>query len=99
MLSIPGMTGDSLAVNWSTSVDKHKDNLKITILIGGRQVGKTTLLRALYSSVEQLNHSLFLDMDLYSNFEKISTYDNLITTLIETVIPTALTTSSQIGSG
>lgn len=59
----------------------QRTNQKITILIGSRQVGKTTLLRALYDMLRQDNPCLFLDLDLYSNYEKASTYDNLINSL------------------
>jgi hypothetical protein len=59
----------------------HKENQKITLLIGARQVGKTTVLQALYRHLKETNRSLFLDLDIYSNFEKVSTYENLMNTL------------------
>ncbi|MFW6007717.1 MAG: ATP-binding protein [archaeon] len=58
--------------------DQLNDN-KISLIIGPRQVGKTTLLKKLYSIVE--NNSLFLDLDIFSNYEKVSTYDSFINTL------------------
>jgi len=59
----------------------QRANQKITILIGSRQVGKTTLLQALYDSLRKENPCLFLDFDLFSNYEKARTYDNLISSL------------------
>jgi len=59
----------------------QKDNAKVTILIGARQVGKTTLLRALFDLLKDDYPSLFLDLDLYSNYEKVNTYENLINTI------------------
>jgi len=53
------------------------DNHKITVLIGPRQVGKTTLITELY---KQLG-GLFIDIDIYSQYEKVSTYANFINTL------------------
>ncbi len=60
---------------------RQKDNGKVTILIGARQVGKTTLLRALFDLLKNKYHCLFLDLDLYSNYEKVNTYENLINTI------------------
>lgn len=59
----------------------HQNNKKITILTGARQVGKTTLLTKLYNTLKPDHPCLFLDLDLYSNYEKSSTYENLIATL------------------
>jgi predicted AAA+ superfamily ATPase len=64
-----------------STLEQQKNNHKITILIGPRQVGKTTLLRHLY---RQFNHDhlcLFLDLDIYSHYEKVSSYENLVNTL------------------
>jgi uncharacterized protein len=60
---------------------RHKKNNKITILTGARQVGKTTLLKELYRILEPHNKSLFLDLDIFSNYEKANTYENLLNTL------------------
>lgn len=51
---------------------------KIVILIGARQVGKTTLLKALYDELSKDFDALFLDLDIFSNYEKISSIENLI---------------------
>ncbi len=61
----------------------QKGNKKISLVLGARQVGKTTLLKALYGhlSTNLRNNGLFLDLDIFTNFEKISTYENLINTL------------------
>ena len=58
----------------------QKDNAKISFLIGARQVGKTTLLKQLYEQLcaHDKNQGLFLDLDLFSNFEKVSSFENLL---------------------
>ena len=55
--------------------------LFLTIKTGARQVGKTTLLRELYRVLKPDHLCLFMDLDLYANYEKVSTYENLINTL------------------
>lgn len=59
----------------------HQNNKKITILIGARQVGKTTLLNELYRVLKSDHPCLFMDLDLYADYEKVSTYEHLINTL------------------
>jgi len=56
-------------------------NRKITLLLGARQVGKTTLLKELFNELLKTNKCLFLDLDILSNYEKISTFESLINTL------------------
>ncbi|GBD90486.1 hypothetical protein BMS3Abin04_01203 [bacterium BMS3Abin04] len=51
---------------------------KIVILIGAGQVGKTTLLKALYDELSKNFHTMYLDLDIYSNHEKISSLEKLI---------------------
>ncbi|MEK6893078.1 MAG: ATP-binding protein [Nanoarchaeota archaeon] len=62
---------------------KQKENHKISLLIGARQVGKTTLLKQLYERlcVEEKKKCLFLDLDVFTNFEKVSTFENLLNTI------------------
>ncbi len=60
--------------------EQAKDK-KISLLLGARQVGKTTLLKELYAELSIKNKCLFLDLDILSNYEKISTFENLINTL------------------
>ena len=55
---------------------KEKKN-KIIIVLGPRQVGKTTILKELHKQLS----GLFLDLDILENFEKINSYSNLINTL------------------
>lgn len=62
-------------------LEKQITNSKATILIGPRQVGKTTLMKQLYEKYKFDYPSLFLDLDIYSNYEKVSTYENCINTL------------------
>lgn len=60
----------------------QKESRKITVVIGPRQTGKTTLLKMVRDAVkEQGNKTLFLDIDLFSDFEKIATYENIVNTL------------------
>lgn len=61
----------------------EKDNRKISILVGSRQVGKTTILKALYEHIclNGNQKGLFLDLDLLANYEKVSTFENLTNTL------------------
>ena len=63
------------------TLEKQKDNHKITILIGPRQVGKTTLMRRLYDQFKDEHICLMLDLDIYSHYEQVSTYENLLNTL------------------
>jgi predicted AAA+ superfamily ATPase len=58
----------------------EKDTNKITIILGPRQVGKTTLLKELYSTIctESNQKGIFLDLDILTNYEKISTYENAV---------------------
>ena len=58
---------------------KEKDNNKIVIILGPRQVGKTTILKEAFDKIGK--NSLFLDLDILENFEKASSYSKLITTL------------------
>jgi len=62
-------------------LEEQKKNNKITLLIGARQVGKTTLLQELYNRLPKKSPKLFLDLDVYSNYEKVSTYENCLNTL------------------
>jgi len=60
--------------------EQAKDK-KIALLLGARQVGKTTLLKELYLELSKSNKCLFLDLDILSNYEKVSTFENLINTI------------------
>ena len=59
------------------NIFKQKDSNKVSVIIGARQVGKTTILKSLHKKLK----GLFLDLDIFSNFEKVSTYENFINTL------------------
>ena len=54
---------------------------KISFLIGPRQVGKTTLLKALFEEAAKTNNCIFIDLDIITNYEKVSTFENLVNTL------------------
>ncbi len=59
---------------------EESKNTTASVLIGPRQVGKTTVLNYLYNElcVNKNNRGIFLDLDIYSNYEKITTYENAI---------------------
>lgn len=64
-----------------TLIDQQRSR-RITIIIGPRQSGKTTLLKMTRDAIKEQGHkTLFLDIDLFSDFEKIATYENIINTL------------------
>ncbi len=63
------------------TLENQKNNSKITILTGARQVGKTTLMKQLYGQVRKEYSALFLDLDIYSHYEQVNTYENFINTL------------------
>ena len=67
--------------NIYTELKTQKDNKKITILVGARQVGKTTIMRRLFEEFCKEHSGLFLDLDIYSNYEKVSTYEDCLNTL------------------
>ncbi len=54
----------------------EKSSKKASIIIGPRQVGKTTILKELYSELG----GLFFDIDIFSDYSKISSYENAIAT-------------------
>lgn len=56
----------------------EKENKKISIILGPRQVGKTTLLKQLHTTLCKNNKGVFIDLDIISNYEKISNYESLI---------------------
>ncbi len=55
----------------------EKENRKISIVLGPRQVGKTTILKMLYDEISKNHLCLFLDLDILENFEKVSSFENL----------------------
>lgn len=59
---------------------KQKNNPKISLLIGARQVGKTTLLKQLYTRIciDEKKKGLFLDLDIFTNFEKVNSFENIL---------------------
>lgn len=62
-------------------LEEQAEDRKISLLLGARQVGKTTLLKGLYSELSKKYRCLFLDLDILSNYEKVSTFENLLNTL------------------
>ncbi len=57
---------------------KEKNNKEISIIIGARQVGKTTILKELQKELSKTNKTLFLDLDILSNAEKIQSFETLL---------------------
>lgn len=52
---------------------------EILILLGSRQVGKTSILHMLKTSLEQAgHHCIFLDLDLETNLEYFSSYSHIL---------------------
>jgi predicted AAA+ superfamily ATPase len=53
---------------------------KVSVVLGPRQVGKTTALKFAHEAITGHGQAagIFLDLDIYSNFEKVSTYENAI---------------------
>lgn len=60
---------------------KQRNSKKISLILGARQVGKTTALKELYNLLGAKNRALFLDLDIFTNFEKVNTFENLVNTL------------------
>lgn len=56
---------------------EEKDSKKISIIIGPRQVGKTTLLKQLHDKLG----GLYVDFDILENVEKFDTYTKFIDSL------------------
>jgi len=57
---------------------KQEKDRKISLLIGARQVGKTTLLKELFSQLSRENKCIFFDLDLISDYEKVSSFESLL---------------------
>lgn len=60
---------------------KQAEDRKISLLIGPRQVGKTTLLKLLFKELSVKRKCVFLDLDVLTNYEKVSTFDSLLNLL------------------
>ncbi len=54
----------------------QQNSRKASIIIGPRQVGKTTILKELHRRLG----GLFLDMDIFSDYEQVSTYERAFAT-------------------
>ncbi|MCX5698443.1 MAG: ATP-binding protein [Candidatus Omnitrophica bacterium] len=55
---------------------------KVSVVLGPRQTGKTTALKFIHEALMGRSKAsgVFLDLDIYSNFEKVSTYENALAT-------------------
>lgn len=58
------------------ALHKQKGSRKVSIIIGPRQVGKTTLLRALHHELG----GLIFDTELFSEYQQIASYEQAIET-------------------
>jgi len=63
------------------SLLKQKKDKKVSLLIGARQVGKTTILKALHKELRAGSNAIFFDLDIYSNYEKVNTFESFVNTL------------------
>jgi len=63
------------------SLLEQKKDRKVSLLIGARQVGKTTILKALYKELRAGSNAIFFDLDIYSNYEKVNTFESFVNTL------------------
>ncbi|MEK6728070.1 MAG: ATP-binding protein [Candidatus Omnitrophota bacterium] len=57
-------------------------NDKVSVVLGPRQTGKTTALKFIHEALigRDKASGIFLDLDIYSNFEKVSSYENALAT-------------------
>lgn len=62
-------------------LEEQSKDRKISFLIGARQVGKTTLLKDLFEELSKTNKCLFLDLDILLNYEKVSSFEELLKTI------------------
>ncbi len=60
---------------------EQKNSKKVSLILGARQVGKTTVLKEIYTFLNGKHKALFLDLDIFTNFEKISSFENLMNTI------------------
>ena len=63
------------------SLLEQKKDKKVSLLIGARQVGKTTILKSLHKELSDSSKTFFFDLDIYSNYEKVNTFENFLNTL------------------
>jgi len=55
------------------------DNNKVIVLLWPRQVWKTTVMKYFYDKLQNKNtKNVFLDLDIYENYEKVENYDKFI---------------------
>lgn len=60
---------------------EQSEDRKISLIIGPRQVGKTTILKQLFDEFSRKHKCLFLDLDILSNYEKVSSFEGLLNTI------------------
>ncbi len=64
------------------SLYQEKDKRKHTIIIGPRQVGKTTILQSLYRKIceQEGCKGIFLDVDVFSQYEQVANLERALNT-------------------
>lgn len=68
---------------WEVSDNIYSNNNKVIILLWPRQVWKTTIMKYFYNELlTKNNKSIFLDLDIFENYEKVNSYSNFINYLI-----------------
>lgn len=69
----------------NNEIEKYifSENNKILILLWPRQVGKTTIMKYFLNLLLQKeNQAIFIDMDIFENYEKINGYEKFINFLV-----------------
>lgn len=68
---------------WEIEKNIFSQNNKILVLIWPRQVGKTTIMTYFFDMLlKKQEKAVFLDMDIFENYEKIESYDKFINFLV-----------------
>lgn len=60
-----------------SKIYSSKDQNEISIILGPRQVGKTTILKKLAKELK----GLYLDLDILSNYEQVKSYEDFLNTV------------------
>ena len=61
---------------WEVEKNIYSENNKILILLWPRQVWKTTIMKYFHKSlIEKWKKSIYLDLDIFENYEKVDSYD------------------------
>jgi predicted AAA+ superfamily ATPase len=73
------MTIKNRVINQEIEQQLFASHHKVLILLGPRQVGKTTIMKHFQNLLlEKKKKAVFIDMDVFENYEKISTYEKFL---------------------